>query len=271
MSKDSEEATIWQNSPWIIVLVGPNGAGKTTFYKKFLSDDQVIRSAEFINCDNEAKKIADIQKWREIRKLVRSFKLKEAVKLAKENSDPSTPDIQLVAAKNTLNKIQECIDNTHTFMYETTGSGRSHINVVKKAKDEGYRVATIFIGLSSSKLSQARVHQRITEGGHSVPLEDIERRYPKTLVNLPDLLKISDLSVVFDNSSKEPYKPIFLMNDDKLMLFDKYPRWLQKAFTKRNTSKEKIHISTSEFAAFSREEQLNMVKNLMLASVVSER
>ena len=46
----------------------------------------------------------------------------------------------------------------------------------------------------------ARVQQRESEGGHSVPPERILARYPRTLANLAKAVALADLALLYDTS-----------------------------------------------------------------------
>ncbi len=262
MTKNNVNKNI-DNSPWMILIVGPNGAGKTTFYQKTLKEDPLISSAEFINCDEEALNIARQIKWQNIRQLLKEKKLKEAFMLARTRPDVSEYSVQYQAGRNTSKKLRKKIEEKRNFIYETTGSGASHLATIKSAKQNGYKIATIFVGLSSAKLSQARVHERVLNGGHDVPTEDIQRRYPKVLERLPDLLRLSDVAALFDNSSKEAYKPIFLMDENQFLIFDKYPKWTKDALKDCKTHKEMFRFSMKDFKSLPDEDQSSIIQNLV--------
>ena len=63
------------------------------------------------------------------------------------------------------------------FAFETTLSAKSYISIVKKAQSQGYFVTLIFFWLNSIELAKQRVKVRVTEGGHNIPEDVIERRY----------------------------------------------------------------------------------------------
>jgi predicted ABC-type ATPase len=64
----------------------------------------------------------------------------------------------------------------------------------------GYEIYMIFIGLESEALSQARVVQRVEEGGHDVPEDRLVARFPRTLANLRTALRELDCVLLVDNS-----------------------------------------------------------------------
>ena len=196
---------------WMVVIAGPNGAGKSTFYNNILRSDPLFKNAPFINLDNYAKELAG------------------------ENGNPEEYFIQ--AGRKVRENINKNFDERQSFVYETTASGLTHLKIMDEAKEKGYKIATVFIGLSRVELSHLRVAKRVEEGGHSVPAEDIERRYPKVIKNFPDMLARSDMAAVFDNSTQEPYKLIFLMDKYHFKIFYKYPKWVENALKDRKTRK----------------------------------
>jgi predicted ABC-type ATPase len=209
-----------KHDPWLIIIAGPNGAGKSTFYDLVLKDDPLLKNTEFLNLDNLAKEIAD------------------------PGGDPN--EYMLSAGKQIVDKINNKLEAKSSFIYETTASGRAHLKLMDSAKRNGYKVATVFIGLSNAILSQMRVNKRVIKGGHDVPPEDIARRYPKIIKNFPDMLAKSDVAAVFDNSTNESFKLILLMDDRTFRVFYKYPQWLKESINERKTRKEFIPMYDSD-------------------------
>ncbi|MBQ7303803.1 MAG: zeta toxin family protein [Alphaproteobacteria bacterium] len=213
--------------PWLVIIAGPNGAGKTTFYENFLRYDPLFKNAPFVNLDNYAKELA---------------------------GDENPDDYFFQAGREVNSKLNSLFENKQSCVYETTSSGRSHIKIMEEAKKRGYQIGTIFIGLSSVDLSHLRVQQRVEKGGHNVPVEDIERRYPKVIKNFPDMLARSDLAAVFDNSQKDPYKLIFLMDKYRFRIFYRYPHWVNEALKDRKTNKTFTFVNTKNVKKFDKEE-----------------
>ena len=50
-------------------------------------------------------------------------------------------------------------------------------------------------------INVSRVIQRVAKGGHGVPVEKILSRYDKSMSNLKQLIIISDICNVYDNSN----------------------------------------------------------------------
>lgn len=222
---------------WMIVIYGPNGAGKSTFYENFLKDDPFFKKVDFINLDVEAAQLA----------------------VGNLNAD----DVMIDAGRNIKNKIAEKMKNHETFIYETTSAGRSHFKFMREAHEAGFKIASIFIGLSSAKLSLLRVKERVENGGHNVDNEVVERRFPNIMKNFPEMLKISDISVAFDNSGKTPYQLIFMMDRRKLFVFHSYPKWLDNALKDRKTRKEIVHVTKEKVSQMKPEKVQNIAQKVL--------
>lgn len=65
----------------------------------------------------------------------------------------------------------------------------------------GYVTTLLFFWLQNVELAKERVKIRVSEGGHNIEPEVIERRYFKGIKNLFDTyLPIIDGALIFDNS-----------------------------------------------------------------------
>ena len=63
--------------------------------------------------------------------------------------------------------------------------------------------------LPSIEFSEKRVHERVQQGGHNIPIDAIKRRYSKSISNLFNLyMPLCDYILCFDNSTTI-LKPIF--------------------------------------------------------------
>lgn len=51
--------------------------------------------------------------------------------------------------------------------------------------------------------TRLRIDNRVMQGGHNISDEDLERRAPKVLENLPDAMRRADLTAIYVPSAKE--------------------------------------------------------------------
>ena len=70
-----------------------------------------------------------------------------------------------------------------------------------------------------------RVSERVAQGGHEVPDEDVRRRYVRSIANANRVLRIVHEALVFDNSGTEP-KPIFEVRGGRVQnIAAEIPAW----------------------------------------------
>jgi len=115
---------------------------------------------------------------------------------------PFNPDKAAIeAGRLMLQKMKKLIKQKKDFAFETTLSPRSYVNLVQKARDEGYHVTLLFFWLNSTDLAIERVKSRVKEGGHDIADHVIKRRYYNGLVNLfQRYIPICDYWIIMDNS-----------------------------------------------------------------------
>jgi predicted ABC-type ATPase len=104
-----------------------------------------------------------------------------------------------------LQEIQEYSNQGTDFGFETTLSGKSYYQVLKRLKSCGYKLHLFFLWLPSPELSIARIKGRVAEGGHNIPSDDVRRRFGRGIRNFFDIYeKVFDTWMVFDNSGIKP-------------------------------------------------------------------
>ena len=118
----------------------------------------------------------------------------------------------------------------HIFLFWNSFFHESKIDFVAKAKSHGYQIILIYIHLIDSSLNEARVIQRVSEGGHSVPSEKIHNRIPRTMKHIRAVLPLIDEARFLDNSSKNnPFQQIaVLKNGNYTEIASPMPEWAQE-------------------------------------------
>ena len=178
------------------VLAGGNGAGKSTFYKSSLLSRKGVL---FVNADMIAKQIS-----------------------------PENPEQVSYEAASLVGRLRdEILTKGISFCFETVFSHESKIDFIAKAKSLGYQVILVYIHLDTLALNEARVHQRIWEGGHSVPREKIRSRLPRTMKNVAVVLQLVDEARLLENSSHDkPFQQIALIRKGRrIQTIDPLPSW----------------------------------------------
>ena len=152
--------------PEVIVFSGPNGSGKTTI------TNMARTVGDYINAD-------DIKRTTLCTDIEAALKAEELRNAAiKEHKD---------------------------FTFETVLSTDRNLKLLKLAKDEGYFIRAIYVLTADPNINVARVTSRVSTGGHGVPEDKIKSRYTKALALIPQLVEISDIVHIYDNTI-EPFR-----------------------------------------------------------------
>lgn len=161
----------------LIVLAGPNGAGKSTFFEVFLA----ATGLRFVNADLIARTLDPVN----------------PAAVAYQAAGVADAERRRLLAEG----VSFCME---TVFSDPDGDKRQFL---REARDAGYTVFLVFIGIVSPELSIGRVMQRVEEGGHDVPDDKLRKRFPRTLANLRQAVAFVDYAYLFDNSScDEPYR-----------------------------------------------------------------
>jgi predicted ABC-type ATPase len=60
------------------------------------------------------------------------------------------------------------------------------VKIFEKAKRRGYRIELHFVWIPDVREAIRRARQRVIEGGHDVPADDIRRRFARSFQHLLD-------------------------------------------------------------------------------------
>ncbi len=117
-----------------------------------------------------------------------------------------------------------------SFIFETVFSSETKLQIIKDAKQLGYRVYLYFITTEDPDINVGRVANRVSEGGHAVPEEKIRSRYYRSLGLLRKAAKLCNRAYLFDNSELR-YRFIAEINEgnvDTSPANDNIPDWFIK-------------------------------------------
>lgn len=153
-----------------VLFAGVNGAGKTTLYQA----NPQLKEMPRINLDEMVRAIGS---W-------------------KNPADVRSAGMKAVRA------IDQYLNDGISFNQETTLCGKTIMRYLKRAKEEGYDIELHYVGLNSAEIAKARIRQRIRDGGHGVPDEDVDRRYTESLKRLKEMPVLCDRIYLYDNTDK---------------------------------------------------------------------
>lgn len=182
--------------PTLWVFAGPNGAGKTSIF------DELMRGQlPFINADEIARDL-----------------------------DPVSGGIDVLrAGRLAVRRRNTALEQGNSLSIETTLSGSSALNFMRSARSRGYQVNLAYVGIDSPELSAERVTQRVSKGGHDVPLDVIARRYPDSMSRLGKALKLAHRAFIFDNSGERRRLLLIIEEGIARRIDPDLPAWSQHA------------------------------------------
>ena len=107
-----------------------------------------------------------------------------------------------------------------TFAFESTISGKTYVDRLKKMKNDGYKIILFYIMLEDVEISLRRIEERIHKGGHHIPETDARRRFPRSASNFLNLYSpLSDEWSLFDNSLNS-IRSVAALNSGGMRVFD---------------------------------------------------
>jgi predicted ABC-type ATPase len=107
------------------------------------------------------------------------------------------------ASRTAIERTQKYIDKSLSFGVETTLSGRNYLKLMKSLKEIGWAVNLIYIGINNPETNIRWVRERVERGGHTVPMDDIRRRYERSLDNLAKAISVADSVIINDDSERQ--------------------------------------------------------------------
>ena len=139
-----------RNRPCFTIFGGPNGSGKSTAYDRFVRAG--FDSGEYLNPDEIAKSASE--------------------------SGAGRSAFDMRAGRVVLERTRSLIDARRSFVRESTLTGREIVRTAVRARAAGYRLVLVFVAVSSPATPRGRIAVRVAKGGHDIPLEAQERRFP---------------------------------------------------------------------------------------------
>lgn len=156
------------NESYLVVFAGPNGSGKSTTVAQYLKKDNI----PYICPDIIARKL-------DIKDEVEKYK---------------------IAMNEARVQREFLLSQNKSFAFETVMSMKDKIEFLKAAKAKGYSILAVYVTTLDPKINIERIKNRVKHGGHPVPEDKTISRYEKSLKMLPELIKVSDVCLVLDNS-----------------------------------------------------------------------
>lgn len=187
-----------QQRPQLWIIAGPNGAGKTTLTGKYVADRVTV-----VNPDDIALRI--------------------------DPNHKGNKAVMVQAGREALRQRETLMREGKSFAVETTLTGKGEIELMRRAAANGYKVNLFFVGINDAQLSVSRVAQRVRSGGHPVPLEDILRRFDRSLSNFGLAQSLAERVFVVDNSLDRRRLVLSIENGRVKHVARQLPKWAKTA------------------------------------------
>ncbi len=200
MSMDVERQEL-ENRPTLLIMAGPNGSGKTTIMTH-LAKHGWLKGMVYQNQDFIAQNLYG--GWNDDNAIRKSAAYCEEEREA-------------------------CLREMKSIAFETV-SGLNKLDYIKRAKAAGYHVIYIYVSTYSPTVQASRVAIRVMKGGHSIPLKTIISRYMESLLNTRALVRVADVSYIYDNSAHNSAPKLLMTFRNGKMSeqhVEKLPRWAQ--------------------------------------------
>jgi len=164
-----------QDRPQLWIIAGANGSGKTSAYDRVLLQAP-SGSIWIINPDELSKRIHQ------------------------HEGLPLDPLANFTAVKRMETWLYASVKTYRTVGVETVLSTSKYRNLVKCAKDHGFRIRLIYVFLKTPQLNIDRVAVRVAKGGHNVETAKIIKRRERSFRQLSWFFVAADEVDLFDNS-----------------------------------------------------------------------
>ena len=133
----------------------------------------------------------------------------------------------VMAGKLVSTSIKGYIEDKQLFIRESTLSSKFDMRMIQTAKEKGFETTLVFVSVGDADTAVDRVRMRHAMGGHSVPEDDIKRRFERGLENLPEAIKHVDKAKILDNSG-DKYKEVATFEKGKMVEHKYTPKWFVK-------------------------------------------
>jgi len=186
------------STPVLHVIAGPNGAGKSSLYRVVIAP---VMNLPFVNADEIAQRL-----W-------------------PGDVEAHAYDAAEVAQQTRLAHLE----NSDSFATETVFSHDSKLDLLVEAADRGY-LTTLHIVMIPVELAVARVEIRVSQGGHTVPIDKIRSRFARLWDLLAQGIRLTNDAFVYDNSrAATPFRKVATFREGHLLEAPQWPTWTPEA------------------------------------------
>jgi len=194
-----------QKQPNAFIFAGANASGKSTFITHLLSNNIIF--GEFVNPD---------------------IILKEELQLEETLENYQKAFIIGEERRNNL------LENKKDIIVETVFSTQNKIDYIYKLIKNDYHVTLFFTGTEDPKINAMYLIDRVTNGGHDVPLKKLIDRRIRGFENIKKISKDIDCLIFVDNSIYDEaptiIKSMYKNNICFISNSDREAEWINEIF-----------------------------------------
>ncbi len=176
------------SAPRLVVVGGPNGAGKTTFAKFYAHGEDL----PYLGADDIAHALAP--------------------------QDPASVRVQ--AGRVCSKRLSAALATQQSLVVESTLAGSSLARRLATARQAGYRITVILVFLDSVALCLHRITERVAQGGHHVPDEDVRRRFQRVFPVFWSHYRPHAHHCLLVFNGGESFLPVAESTDDEWTIYD---------------------------------------------------
>jgi len=177
--------------PYLRIFAGCNGSGKFTY--------SYILSPSVIPFDFDKRFLSHYNSMRD-------SELREEI--AKN-----------ITSEEFLSEFNKSIDNNESFSFETNLFPYP-VELISKAKKQGFRLEMYFFCLTSKELAKERVDIRAKNNGHDVDEYTILMKWKKGYKNINLFFSDFDFLIFIDNSLEQEPTPLFELGKNDFNSFE---------------------------------------------------
>lgn len=235
--------------PRLRIFAGPNGSGKSTLLLDlrgrfslgiYVNADEIehtLRERGFLHLD-DFKLTVNQQQLLDFfatgsTALSKSFAGEIPLRIERNVLvlQPSTSTNSYLAAGVADFLRHQLLLAKQSFTFETVMSHPSKLELLRLATQYGYRTYLYFIATETPAVNIGRVQNRVSKGGHAVPVDKIVDRYQKTLHLLPEAIRLVNRAYLFDNSGEAIWWFAEVASQQLTLSGSSVPEWFRRIWS----------------------------------------
>ncbi len=96
--------------------------------------------------------------------------------------------------------LTKLVEKGADISFEAAFPHLSELELMRRAKESGYRIYLYFVCVASAEISKQRVAFRVTQGGVGLTDAKVVEQYERSLASLKEAVSLSDKAYLFDNT-----------------------------------------------------------------------